>query len=61
MELSLIKTRLYIHPKNQCGSELAREFDVTVNINAECYILFASKLAPTVGIGVLWIGDYRSP
>ncbi len=32
---------------NPCGSGLAREGGVTVNIHAEGYDLFASKLAPT--------------
>ncbi|PNB74950.1 hypothetical protein C1X64_07625 [Pseudomonas sp. GW456-E7] len=33
-----------------CGSELARDSGVSVNINIDCYTVIASKLAPT-GIG----------
>jgi len=36
---------------NHCGSELARDGGLSVNISVECYGLIASKLAPT-GDGV---------
>ncbi len=34
-------------PRNQCGSELARDSVSTADINANCPTAFASKLAPT--------------
>ncbi|KAA0986856.1 hypothetical protein FQ187_02085 [Pseudomonas sp. ANT_J28] len=33
--------------RNPCGSELAREDVVSVDINVECHTAFASKLTPT--------------
>jgi len=35
------------HATILCGGELARDSALTFNINAECYGLIASKLAPT--------------
>ena len=35
------------HTTNHCGSEPARDGDVTVNDDVECYGLIASRLAPT--------------
>ena len=34
-----------------CGSELARDSDLSANINIECYGPIASKLAPTFDQG----------
>jgi hypothetical protein len=36
-----------------CGSELARDGFITVNIDVECQSAIASKLAPTQGIGAV--------
>ncbi|KAA8736523.1 hypothetical protein FE275_24945 [Pseudomonas koreensis] len=56
------ETQLCKQPKTKCGSGLARECGVTVNINAECYTAFASKPAPTEGSPVFRkTAIYRSP
>jgi hypothetical protein len=40
------------HMQIQCGSELARDGGLAVNISVECNGLIASMLAPTVEGGV---------
>ncbi|TFB35621.1 hypothetical protein E3W21_24970 [Pseudomonas sp. F01002] len=41
---------VYAEYRNPCGSGLAREGGVSVNITIECHALFASKLAPTLDL-----------
>lgn len=36
-------------PQRHCGSEPARDYGVSANINVECDIAIASRLAPTEG------------
>jgi hypothetical protein len=42
--------------KDPCGSELARDSGLSVDIYGECQSVIASKLAPTGFCGVLEIG-----